>query len=238
MRAAERDARASGMRVGLYANAFPYANAADPVTDLPAARALVKARAVRFLVDYLDGGGRPEVLHLVFWHKVPDLTGPETTAMTAMNVFREQVRELLPLSGDWDGDGIDTVGVFDPSGGTWSRRNRNSAGSADVSFTFGSAGGGYLPLSGDWNGDGTDTIGPYQSSSRTLPPRGRSPCGTTSHRRPRRAAHAAGTNWEHALPARGSMALVTFSAVCEPIKACLERGRQTAPAPRRRPTRR
>ena len=45
-----------------------------------------------------------------------------------------------PLIGDWDGDGIDTVGVYDPDSATVSLRNANTAGEADVTFTVGQAG--------------------------------------------------------------------------------------------------
>ena len=68
----------------------------------------------------------------------------------------------LPLAGDWDGDGIDTIGVFRPSINTFFLRNSNSGGAADISFAFGIAED--LPLAGDWNGDGIDTIGVLRPS--------------------------------------------------------------------------
>lgn len=52
----------------------------------------------------------------------------------------------------------DTVGVF--SSGTFFLRNSNTAGVADITVAFGSAGD--LPTAGDWNGDGVDTIGVYE----------------------------------------------------------------------------
>ncbi len=72
---------------------------------------------------------------------------------------------LVPLVGDWDGDGDDTPGLYVPATGAFFLRNSNSAGNADVVFTFGAGGGGLVPLSGDWNGDGTDTIGLYGPST-------------------------------------------------------------------------
>jgi hypothetical protein len=62
-----------------------------------------------------------------------------------------------PIVGDWNGDGVDTIGVFRrPSG--WLLRNSNSSGVAQVAFAYGS-GGRFpeLPVVGDWNGDGVDT---------------------------------------------------------------------------------
>jgi large repetitive protein len=61
----------------------------------------------------------------------------------------------VPLSGDWNGDGIDTPGVW--RAGTFYLRNSNTPGPADIQFTFGAAGD--VPLVGDWNGDGIDTVG-------------------------------------------------------------------------------
>ena len=64
---------------------------------------------------------------------------------------------VRPVCGDWNGDGVDTVGTFD-AGGVWSLRNVNGGGSADAGqFQYGA--GGSRPVVGDWDGNGTDTIG-------------------------------------------------------------------------------
>lgn len=63
------------------------------------------------------------------------------------------------LTCDWDGDGVDTPGVF--RDGQWFLRNTTSTGGADVSFTFGRSGD--QPVCGDWDGDATDTIGVYRN---------------------------------------------------------------------------
>ena len=54
--------------------------------------------------------------------------------------------------GDWDGDGVDTVGVYNPVTGVFFLRNDNNAGSADEIFQFGPGGLGWIPLRGDWDG--------------------------------------------------------------------------------------
>jgi len=69
----------------------------------------------------------------------------------------------VSVVGDWDGDGIDTVGIYRAN--TFYLRDLNSAGDADVVFAFGSAGD--IPVTGDWNGDGTDTIGVYRPTTGT-----------------------------------------------------------------------
>lgn len=61
----------------------------------------------------------------------------------------------VPIAGDWNGDGTDTVGVV--SGNVWKLRNANSGGDPDVEFTFGEPGDTFV--TGDWNGDGIDTPG-------------------------------------------------------------------------------
>jgi Calx-beta domain-containing protein/lectin family protein len=61
----------------------------------------------------------------------------------------------VPLLGDWNGDGIDTPGVY--RNGTFYLRNSNTAGPADIQFNFGSSTD--VPVVGDWNGDGIDTVG-------------------------------------------------------------------------------
>jgi hypothetical protein len=53
----------------------------------------------------------------------------------------------LPVSGDWEGDGVDTIGVF--VAGTWQLRNSNTTGPPDLTFNFGR--GGDVPVAGDWN---------------------------------------------------------------------------------------
>lgn len=64
----------------------------------------------------------------------------------------------IPVTGDWDGDGEHTPGVYIPGSGQWHLRNSWSTGSADIVFTYGGAPGD-TPITGDWNGDGIDTVG-------------------------------------------------------------------------------
>ena len=71
----------------------------------------------------------------------------------------------LPVPGDWDGDGIDTPGLY-RSDGYFYARNSNSAGLADAACFAGNPSD--LPLAGDWDGDGDDTLGLYRPSNQTF----------------------------------------------------------------------
>jgi hypothetical protein len=62
--------------------------------------------------------------------------------------------------------GSHTVGLYDPGNAAFFLRNSNTGGVADITFTFGPAGSGFMPIVGDWNGDGVDTIGLYDPHMR------------------------------------------------------------------------
>jgi ferredoxin-NADP reductase len=55
----------------------------------------------------------------------------------------------MPISGDWDGDGVDTVGLYSQANGFFFVRNANAPGPADLVFGFGAGGTGIGPLVGD-----------------------------------------------------------------------------------------
>ena len=65
----------------------------------------------------------------------------------------------LPVTGDWDGDGKDTVGFYDQAKGLFRLKNRLEGGDADVVVRFGLPKAGWIPVAGDWDGDGKDGIG-------------------------------------------------------------------------------
>ena len=64
-----------------------------------------------------------------------------------------------PITGDWDGNGTDTIGVY--RDGSFYLRNSNTIGFAEIVFAFGQPGD--QPVAGDWDGDGVDTIGVYRN---------------------------------------------------------------------------
>ncbi len=63
----------------------------------------------------------------------------------------------IPLVGDWDGDGCDSLAIYRPGESRFYGSNSNKTQPADFSFNFGRVGD--RPLSGDFNGDGRDDFG-------------------------------------------------------------------------------
>ena len=58
---------------------------------------------------------------------------------------------VIPIVGDWNGDGCVTIGVYgSTTNQTFYLRNSNSIGFADLSIAYGAAGD--VPLAGHWNG--------------------------------------------------------------------------------------
>jgi hypothetical protein len=73
-----------------------------------------------------------------------------------------------PLVGDWNGDGKDTVALYNPATSMFYERNTNSTGFADTAFVYGPANSSWKPLVGDWTDSGTDTIGLYNPTTSTF----------------------------------------------------------------------
>jgi hypothetical protein len=72
-----------------------------------------------------------------------------------------------PITGDWDGDGIDTLGVFDPLQGRFQLRNSNTPGAPDLSFLYGNPGD--IPLAGHWTATALhDGVGTYRNTNGTM----------------------------------------------------------------------
>lgn len=73
----------------------------------------------------------------------------------------------LAFVGDFDGDGIDTIGLFRPSNGVFYLKNTHTGGPADIEFAFGASGD--LPISGDWTDqDGADSVAVYRPTTGTF----------------------------------------------------------------------
>jgi len=72
----------------------------------------------------------------------------------------------VPFVGDFDGNGIDTIGLHRASTGLVYYRNTLTTGVANNSFTWGDPGD--VVFAGDWNNDGIDTPGLFRASNSTF----------------------------------------------------------------------
>lgn len=73
------------------------------------------------------------------------------------------VSSMMPLAGDFDGDGFDSVGLYDTERADFLLKNVNSDGLPDSVFQFGPKGA--KPVAGDFDGDGVDTVAVYVPST-------------------------------------------------------------------------
>jgi hypothetical protein len=74
----------------------------------------------------------------------------------------------VPLAGDFNGDGCDTVSIYRPSQQRFYiinelGENDGGLGAADFDFLFGNTGD--KPVVGDWDGDGVDEVGLHREST-------------------------------------------------------------------------
>lgn len=70
----------------------------------------------------------------------------------------------LPLAGDFDGDGRDTLALYRPTSADFFFVN--ALGGLGFAFHFGRIGD--LPFTGDWNGDAKDTVGVFRPTDKTM----------------------------------------------------------------------
>lgn len=82
-----------------------------------------------------------------------------TSGGATVGPFSYGTKPLVPLMGDWNGDGAKTVGTFEA--GTFRLRNANSAGPPDLAFPFGDPRG--FPVAGDFDGNGVDDVAVFRN---------------------------------------------------------------------------
>jgi hypothetical protein len=125
------------------------------------------------IVGDWDGDG-DDTVGVMTYSQDLDLNGPmiwrvrnsNTAGPADVTVSYSRGRDL-PVVGDWDGDGDDSIGVY--RRGHWLLRNAVAGGIADLNFAYGSRGGVglELPVPGDWDGNGTDTPAVLRNSPPT-----------------------------------------------------------------------
>ncbi len=77
----------------------------------------------------------------------------------------------VPLAGDWNGDGITTVGFYDPQTGIFRLKNSLTGGNADIVLSLAPEApraADTIPVVGDWDGNGQDSLGFYDRVTHTF----------------------------------------------------------------------
>ncbi|MEU8380503.1 hypothetical protein [Streptosporangium sp. NPDC048865] len=64
---------------------------------------------------------------------------------------------MVPIVGDWDGDGTDTASAYDPTTAMFHLSNHPDNGQSEYNIMYGNRNS--VPIVGDWDGDGKDNIG-------------------------------------------------------------------------------
>ena len=128
-----------------------------------------------------DGGGQPSAPATVTLSIIPPAGVGHTTGLVdpsqgIWHLYDDAGGEVssfffgnpgdYPFMGDWDGDGVETPGLYRQSDGFVYLRNSNTAGPADIQFFFGNPGD--VPIAGDFNGNGFDTVSIYRPSNQTF----------------------------------------------------------------------
>ncbi len=84
----------------------------------------------------------------------------------------------LPVSGDFDGDGIDTVAMHNPATATARIRDRHASDATERTVSLGSTHD--LAVAADWTGDNVATLGTYRPDARQFDVATGATAGTTA----------------------------------------------------------
>jgi hypothetical protein len=94
------------------------------------------------------------------FHLKNKLTGGNPSSSFTFQNFNDR-----PVAGDWNNDGMDTIGIWRSSNGNFILRDGNPFGT-NYQFQYGKSGD--LPVVGDWDGDGDTTVGIYRASNASF----------------------------------------------------------------------
>jgi hypothetical protein len=97
------------------------------------------------------------------------LRNSNSAGATDITINLPFISDAIPVAGDWDGNGVDEIGIFRPSAGQFLLVHRPPVLGCGLpqcqaitsTLVFGQAGD--LPVVGDWNGDGVDTVGVFRN---------------------------------------------------------------------------
>ena len=78
--------------------------------------------------------------------------------------FGPHTKQWQPIAGDWNSDGIASIGLYDRERAKFLLQNQHQGGKkSEIDFNFGPRNSNWIPIAGDWNGDGRCTVGLYDA---------------------------------------------------------------------------
>jgi hypothetical protein len=80
-----------------------------------------------------------------------------TSGVSTRPVIHYGNSPMVPIVGDWNGDGTDTVSTYNPANAKFYLSDTPETGQASRTITYGNPN--VIPIVGDWDGDGKDNIG-------------------------------------------------------------------------------
>lgn len=146
--------------VALYLNKYPESTPIDVRRELgQLADGAGKNSTFGWGYARLDDPGGDRVAYQEPGSGVWTLRMPDGTS----DSFYYGVPSDVPMMCDWDGNGIDTPGLYRRDNGYMYLRYSNDFGTADIEFFYGIPSD--YPICGDWDGDGKDTVGIFRPGS-------------------------------------------------------------------------
>lgn len=145
------------------------ATPAEQTYDLEVPAGKLLPVAGRWQADTTESVGVYSRATGTFYLRIAQTSGPATLSFPFF-FWAPLNSDSYPLMGDWDGDGIDTAGLYNRNTATAYLKNENSA-SAPIVITVtypGVANLDWTPVVGDWNGDGRDQIGLFNRPNRSF----------------------------------------------------------------------
>ncbi|GAA3821936.1 hypothetical protein GCM10022226_47870 [Sphaerisporangium flaviroseum] len=112
-----------------------------------------QAGDAQIIVDAISAASGPPTLGVLDFFLSDDQASNEHTRP----VISYGNSPMVPIVGDWDGDGSDTPSAYNPVNATFYISSNPATGQAQYTLKYGNANS--VPLVGDWDGDGKDNIG-------------------------------------------------------------------------------
>ncbi len=112
--------------------------------------------------NYDGGNSNSSNVYIAAW------VGPDTDSTGIFSRRLDPPTKATTTAAVTSGTLISTIGLYNAATATAYLNSVNSAGIADLIFTYGAKANKWTVISGDWNGDGVSTLGLYDPSTSTF----------------------------------------------------------------------